>query len=100
MKTTRRKFALLGGAAITAASLPLNILAQTSSPARQAKKFPADTWHQRLKRIMQVNFNEHDLGGGFKGGDLDLKELTASAVMGLVTEAMRKREFCCAWVRC
>ncbi|HTF63855.1 MAG TPA: alpha-amylase family protein [Edaphobacter sp.] len=60
MKTTRRKFALLGGAAITAASLPLNILAQTSSPARQAKKFPADAWHQRLKRIMQVNFNEHD----------------------------------------
>jgi hypothetical protein len=63
MKTTRREFTILGAAAMVATATPRNLLAQAAVSGAEATIFPPNAWHQRLKRIMQVNFNEHDPEG-------------------------------------
>jgi alpha-L-fucosidase len=60
LKTTRREFAILGGTAVAAAAFSPELFAQKASAPEIATKFSPNAWHQRLKRIMQVNFNEHD----------------------------------------
>lgn len=56
METNRREFGLLGAAALLAPGIAV---AQTKAgPA--APHFPANAWHQRIKRMMQLNFTEHD----------------------------------------
>jgi len=52
----RRQFGLLASAALLAPSIAM---AQANSgPA--AVNFPPNAWHQRVKRIMQLNFTERD----------------------------------------
>lgn len=61
MNVTRREFAVLGGTSLAVSTLDRSLAAQIATlPEAGAIKFPANAWHQRLKRIMQVNFNEHD----------------------------------------
>ena len=61
MNVTRREFAVLGGASLAVSTLDRSLAAQIATlPKAAAIKFPANAWHQRLKRIVQVNFNEHD----------------------------------------
>ena len=52
----RRDFTLMAGAAIAAAA---SGKASAETAARPAP-YPADAWHQRMKRIVHVNFNERD----------------------------------------
>ena len=53
-----RRDVTLGGAAVTAVTLSGSAEAATPAPPRT--KFDPNAWHQRLKRIMQVNFDERD----------------------------------------
>jgi hypothetical protein len=53
-----RREVTLGGAIITAATLTGSELAEAVAAPRT--KFDPNAWHQRLKRIMQVNFDEKD----------------------------------------
>ena len=62
MNMTRREFAVLSGAALAASGLDRSAFAKAAEPAATEIRFPPDAWHQRLKRIVQVNFNEHDPG--------------------------------------
>ncbi|MEA1676002.1 hypothetical protein [Nitrospirillum sp. BR 11163] len=56
MEPTRREFALMAGAALAAASTGTAVAA----PRPGAGVYPPDAWHQRMKRIVHVNFNERD----------------------------------------
>lgn len=63
MATNRREFTLMTAATVAAAA----VLGGAATPSRAAaaaaaaRKFDPNAWHQRLKRIMQVNFNEKDV---------------------------------------
>jgi hypothetical protein len=64
MSANRREFGLMGAAALAAAAI--GPAAQAAARTRGAtvaatRKFDPNAWHQRLKRIMQVNFNEKDV---------------------------------------
>ena len=61
MTTNRREFAILSAAAVAAASLGPAGRAQAQAAGMPVRKFDPMAWHQRLKRIMQVNFNEKDV---------------------------------------
>lgn len=54
MDTTRREFGLMGGMAAAATLIP------GVAVAKDAGGFAPNAWHQRLKRVMQVNFTEQD----------------------------------------
>src|SRR3569833_1015257 len=58
MDMNRRDVAL-GGAVITAAGLAASAEAAIAAPTPRTN-FDPNAWHQRLKRIMQVNFDEKD----------------------------------------
>jgi hypothetical protein len=55
-----RREVTLGGAAVTAAALGASASAQAAMTPAPRTKFDPMAWHQRLKRIMQVNFDEKD----------------------------------------
>jgi len=59
MDMNRRDVAL-GGAAITAAGLAASAETVAIAAPTPRTKFDPNAWHQRLKRIMQVNFDEKD----------------------------------------
>src|SRR3984885_11021298 len=52
-----RRDVTLAGAAATAAALAAPEIALAQTPRT---KFDPNAWHQRIKRIMQVNFDERD----------------------------------------
>ncbi|HVV28784.1 MAG TPA: alpha-amylase family protein [Rhizomicrobium sp.] len=59
----RRDFTLAAGAALATAALGPDgaaAAAEKSDAAAPRTHFDPQAWHQRLKRIMQVNFNEKD----------------------------------------
>jgi hypothetical protein len=56
MKTTRRQFGLLTTAALLAPAVSMAQTKGTPVPVN----FPPTAWHQRVKRIMQLNFTEKD----------------------------------------
>jgi len=56
MQTNRREFAMLSGLALLAP----NILLAQSPGAGRLPVFAPNAWHQRVKRIMQLNFTERD----------------------------------------
>ena len=58
MDTTRRDFTALAGALIASGAAASPALAASGGPA--PRSYPADAWHQRMKRIVHVNFNERD----------------------------------------
>ena len=51
---------MLGGAAVLGARGPRGLQAEAGKSAAEATRFAPTVWHQRIKRIMQVNFNERD----------------------------------------
>lgn len=55
METDRRSFNKMAGAALAAAATGT----RTSAAAAPAS-YPPDAWHQRMKRIVHINFNERD----------------------------------------
>src|SRR5471032_307917 len=55
-----RRDVTLSGAAITAATLVGQEVAGAAPSATPRTKFDPNAWHQRIKRIMQVNFDERD----------------------------------------
>jgi hypothetical protein len=59
MEMNRRDITL-SGAAMTAATLTGQGLAEAAPAAMPRTKFDPNAWHQRIKRIMQVNFDERD----------------------------------------
>jgi len=62
LKTTRREFTILGGTAVATMAVlrGSRALAAAAEADSDSSKFPPNAWHQRIKRIMQVNFNERD----------------------------------------
>ena len=58
MDTSRREFAIMASAA-TAAAMPA-ARAAAAATAQQSPVFSPKAWHQRVKRIMQINFTERD----------------------------------------
>ena len=56
MKTDRREFGLLGASALLAPGIGI----AQSRVGSAAPRFPANAWHQRVKRLMQLNFTERD----------------------------------------
>ncbi len=60
MKTTRRDFTALAGAMLASGAAAPGLAARASEGAPPARAYPADAWHQRMKRIVHVNFNERD----------------------------------------
>lgn len=61
MTVNRREFTLLGTAALAATSLGAAGRAMAQAAGMPVRTFDPGAWHQRLKRIMQVNFNEKDV---------------------------------------
>lgn len=59
LKTTRREFTTLGAGAIAAVSISKSS-GKALAPDANDGRFPPNAWHQRIKRITQVNFNERD----------------------------------------
>lgn len=58
MKINRRELGILSGGA--AASMISPAMTQASMAAQDGNSFSPNAWHQRIKRIMQVNFTEKD----------------------------------------
>jgi hypothetical protein len=54
MDMNRREAALIGGAAA------LSAMAPGQAAGAPAPLYPADAWHQRMKRVVHINFNERD----------------------------------------
>jgi hypothetical protein len=57
METSRRELGIMGGLAAAAMITPGLAFAQRASGT---DPFRPDAWHQRVKRIMQINFTERD----------------------------------------
>ncbi|MEA1651137.1 alpha-amylase family protein [Nitrospirillum sp. BR 11164] len=57
MEANRREFALMAGAALAVVGTEG---AGTAFAAPGPAAYPPDAWHQRMKRIVHVNFNERD----------------------------------------
>src|ERR1043165_2767166 len=61
MQLNRRQFLVFSGAAIPFAWLKAQQIQASSASAAPAAKNPSPRpWHQRLRRVGQVNFNERD----------------------------------------
>lgn len=58
MEPNRRDFTKMTGVAVAASLVPTQALG--AAVRGKTPQFAADAWHQRLKRIMQLNFTEHD----------------------------------------
>lgn len=59
MESTRRDFGMMAGAAIAATMAGTGTAAAAGQGPAQ-RRYPPDAWHQRMKRIVHVNFNERD----------------------------------------
>ncbi|MDF0546299.1 beta-galactosidase trimerization domain-containing protein [Sphingobium sp. H39-3-25] len=59
MKTTRREFGILGGLAAATTLFPGSALTKAATAVGKGE-FAPNAWHQRIKRVMQINFTEHD----------------------------------------
>lgn len=57
MDANRREFTLMAGALVAATAAGK---AAAAEPRPLPAPYPADAWHQRMKRIVHVNFNERD----------------------------------------
>jgi hypothetical protein len=58
METNRRTFNKMAGALIAATATGANPSVAAAAPA--VRRYSPDAWHQRMKRIVHVNFNERD----------------------------------------
>lgn len=58
METSRREFTILGGLATAMMMAPTMAFAQPAG--RPAPRYSPNAWHQRVKRIMQLNVTERD----------------------------------------
>jgi hypothetical protein len=64
LAANRREFTLMSAVAIAALTVGAGSGGAVAQPARgvaASRRFDPNAWHQRLKRIMQVNFNEKDV---------------------------------------
>jgi hypothetical protein len=59
METSRRGFTRMASALVATTVAP-GARAGQASAAPQPRAYPPDAWHQRMKRIVHVNFNERD----------------------------------------
>jgi hypothetical protein len=63
MELDRREFTLGGGLLAAGITAQGTAAAARMAPRTPDGRFPATAWHQTLKRIMQVNFNQQDPQG-------------------------------------
>ncbi|WP_420140927.1 alpha-amylase family protein [Sphingomonas sp.] len=55
MDANRRQFTLIAGALASGVAT-----AAGAAPRKAGLSYPRDAWHQRMKRVVQINFNERD----------------------------------------
>ena len=61
METSRRDFTKMTGALVAGAAVPVAATrAVQTGAAPRPRAYPPNAWHQRMKRIVHVNFNERD----------------------------------------
>jgi hypothetical protein len=61
MKTSRRDFTLMAGTLLAATASGAKAAPGVATAAGSANRpYPPNAWHQRMKRIVHVNFNERD----------------------------------------
>ncbi|MEZ0243731.1 MAG: alpha-amylase family protein [Sphingomonas sp.] len=63
MDANRRDFTLMAGALVAATAVGKAAASPANPAPSPARAYPRDAWHQRMKRIVHVNFNERDPQG-------------------------------------